>query len=46
MNITDITQQGLINPALVATDGLHPSELAYAQFAERILPKAISILAN
>jgi lysophospholipase L1-like esterase len=44
VNITDITQQGLINPALVAADGLHPSELAYAQFVERILPKAISVL--
>ena len=39
VNITDITQQGLINPALVAQDGLHPSELAYSKFVERILPK-------
>jgi acyl-CoA thioesterase-1 len=44
--ITDITQQGLSNPELVAADGLHPSALAYTQFAERILPKAISILAH
>ena len=42
--ITDITQQGLTNTALVASDGLHPSELACAQFVERILPKASSIL--
>jgi lysophospholipase L1-like esterase len=42
--ITDITQQGLTNTALVASDGLHPSELAYAQFVERILPKMSSIL--
>lgn len=40
VNITDITRQGLINPLLVATDGLHPSELAYSLFVERILPKA------
>ena len=40
VNITDITQQGLANPALVAQDGLHPSELAYSKFVERILPKA------
>ena len=40
ITITDITRQGLINPLLVATDGLHPSELAYAYFVERILPKA------
>ena len=39
--ITDITQQGLENPALVASDNLHPSTLAYTQFVERILPLAI-----
>ena len=44
--ITDITQQGLINTALVASDGLHPSELAYTQFVERILPKASAVLAQ
>ena len=38
--ITDITQQGLIQPALVASDGLHPSVTAYTKFVERILPKA------
>lgn len=41
VDITDITRQGLTNPALVASDGLHPSELAYSKFVERILPKAI-----
>lgn len=46
INITDITQQGLQNPNLVATDGLHPSELAYTQFVERILPKAIIAVQN
>ena len=40
MYITDITRQGLMNPNLVATDGLHPSELAYSKFVERILPVA------
>ena len=44
VNITDITQKGLENPDLVASDGLHPSELAYAKFVERILPKAMTIL--
>ena len=44
VNITDITQQGIINPALVASDGLHPSELAYSRFVERILPKAKLVL--
>ena len=41
VNITDITRQGLDNPGLVASDGLHPSELAYAQFVERLLPIAV-----
>jgi acyl-CoA thioesterase-1 len=40
ITITDITRQGFINPLLVATDGLHPSEQAYSLFVERILPKA------
>ena len=43
VNITDITRQGLANPALVASDGLHPSQLAYSRFVERILPKAIAM---
>lgn len=38
--ITDITRQGLLEPNLVASDGLHPSALAYAQFVARILPHA------
>lgn len=42
--ITDITQQGLNNPELVATDHLHPSELAYTKFVERLLPKALEKL--
>jgi len=46
INITDITRQGLINPSLVATDNLHPSEKAYNLFAERILPKAVGALQN
>ena len=44
VNITDITQQGLINPQLVASDELHPSELAYSKFVERIFPIAQTIL--
>lgn len=41
LNITDITQQGLDNPNLIASDNLHPSELAYSKFVERLLPLAI-----
>ncbi|WP_245987122.1 SGNH/GDSL hydrolase family protein [Maribacter vaceletii] len=46
INITDITREGLKNKDLVASDGLHPSELAYSKFVERILPVAISKLEN
>lgn len=44
VNITDITRQGLTNPALVAYDNLHPSELAYIKFVEQLLPIAKSKL--
>jgi lysophospholipase L1-like esterase len=44
INITDITREGLKNTNLVASDGLHPSELAYTKFVERILPLAIKKL--
>jgi len=40
VNITDITREGLENPSLVASDGLHPSKIAYSQFVARILPVA------
>lgn len=46
VNITDITREGLNNPNLVASDNLHPSELAYSKFVERILPIAVTILGN
>lgn len=42
--ITDITRMGFDNPLLVASDGLHPSELAYSEFVERILPVALEKL--
>lgn len=42
--ITDITRYGLVNPELVASDNLHPSELAYSKFVERILPVALEKL--
>jgi acyl-CoA thioesterase-1 len=43
-HITDITRLGLFQPNLVANDGLHPSEIAYTKFVERILPKVKLIL--
>lgn len=42
--ITDITREGLNNTDLVASDNLHPSELAYSLFVERILPVALEKL--
>jgi len=41
LNITDITRQGIENPELVASDGLHPSAMAYSKFVERLLPIAL-----
>lgn len=46
VNITPITRLGLTNTALVANDGLHPSELAYSKFVEKILPFALEKLRN
>lgn len=40
INITDITRLGLMEPELVASDGLHPSQLAYERFVVRISPVA------
>lgn len=44
ISITDITKQGLINTSLVASDGLHPSEMAYKLFVDRMLPKVKNVL--
>ena len=46
INITDITRLGFAQPELVATDGLHPSELAYSKFVERIIPSALTVIGN
>ncbi|MBK8600839.1 MAG: SGNH/GDSL hydrolase family protein [Flavobacterium sp.] len=46
VNITDITRLGLSQPELVANDGLHPSELAYSKFVERIIPSALTAIGN
>ncbi len=42
--ITDITREGLNNTALVASDGLHPSEYAYSLFVQRLLPVSLEKL--
>ena len=46
VNITDITRLGLIETNLVASDGLHPSAVAYAKFVERILPVAKTVISQ
>ncbi|WP_232623081.1 SGNH/GDSL hydrolase family protein [Pareuzebyella sediminis] len=38
IDITDITRRGLEEKELVASDGLHPSVLAYTLFVERMAP--------
>lgn len=41
VNITDITRQGLNDPELVASDGLHPSSKAYSKFVGRLVSIAL-----
>lgn len=38
IDITDITREGLEKPGLVASDGLHPSAMAYQRFVSRMAP--------
>jgi acyl-CoA thioesterase I len=38
VTITDLTRLGLEQPNLVASDGLHPSTIAYTKITNRILP--------
>ncbi|WP_335964968.1 SGNH/GDSL hydrolase family protein [Galbibacter sp. PAP.153] len=37
VNITNISREGLNNPALIASDGLHPSKECYSSFVSQIL---------
>lgn len=43
-DITEITRQGLVNPKLVATDGLHPSKEAYTLFVAKIFAEVKKIV--
>ena len=36
--ITDITENGFTQPELIANDNLHPSQIAYEKFVERLFP--------
>lgn len=40
INITDITRRGLLEPDLVAFDGLHPSGKMYAEWVQKIMDEA------
>ena len=44
LSITDITRRGILEPDLVAMDGLHPSGKAYEKFVERLYPLVLSRL--
>jgi acyl-CoA thioesterase I len=44
ISITDITRQGLNNTSLVASDGLHPSEIAYKLFVDRMIDQTKKVL--
>lgn len=39
IDITPISREGLSNAALVASDGLHPSEVQYGQWVDAIIPR-------
>jgi len=39
VSITEITREGLNSPNLVASDGLHPSEIAYKMFVDKMMPQ-------
>ena len=42
IDITPISREGLANPSLVASDGLHPSGLMYSRWVSLILEKLMS----
>jgi len=44
IDITDISREALSRPELLASDGLHLSEIAYSEFVKRLLPEVHSKL--
>jgi lysophospholipase L1-like esterase len=47
INYTDITpstRMAITNPSLVASDGLHPSKIEYAKWANMLLPKMLPLV--
>ena len=43
-NITDLTREASTDPALTASDSLHPSGLEYKKWAELLAPKMKAVL--
>ena len=44
VDITPISREGVADPSLIASDGLHPSGNMYAEWAEVALPVVLEIL--
>jgi lysophospholipase L1-like esterase len=44
LNITDLSRLGLVMPALVADDGLHPSGLQYNRWVQERLAPAVGLM--
>lgn len=44
VDVTTTSRQGLSNSALVASDGLHPSQIQYTRWIELLLPRARNVL--
>ena len=44
IDVTTTSRQGIVNSALVASDGLHPSQIQYTRWIELLLPLARNVL--
>lgn len=44
IDVQNLIINGLVHPELIASDGLHPSELAYSNLVDQLLPLVIEIL--
>jgi hypothetical protein len=44
VDVTPVSRQVVSDPALIASDGLHPSGKMYAERAKLVLPKALDVL--
>ncbi len=46
VDVTPVSRQGIIQPNLVASDGLHPSAVQYTEWVKLMLPKVKAVLAQ